>query len=70
MSERQTFERKSIGWVLNRTRSCFAPLIERRLAAGESVGARVFSIEGQRFAQVMFADLAHADLIVALGSSS
>lgn len=63
------YERKSIGWVLDRAQSCFVPVIQRRIRAGEKVTARIFSVQGRRFAQVQFADLSLVDLILPLGAS-
>lgn len=60
------FERKSIRWVLARTSSWFAPLVEKRLDAGEKVTARMFAVDGARFAEVRFERVEHPDLVLAL----
>lgn len=66
MTAATQYERKSIGWVLARTRSVLAPVIQRRIDAGEGASARIFSVGGQRFAQVQFDDIERADLVLAL----
>lgn len=65
MTQRPAFERKSVAWVLARTRSVFASVIERRLAAGERASARVFKVDGSPFAEVAF-ETDHPNLVLQL----